>query len=282
MSRSRNKSFFLRLGGSGIFLLGIVCGYCALLPAQTEPERTVPTLTANEHPWAMYLPKSWVRTQTVTTTEHNGRKIRNITETVTTLESVDQNGLTLRSVTTSVVGGRSVETLSARETLDFYSEPVIEGVLIEQRPSTTLTIDKQLIPCEIRSYVLRTAETKQRTTVWYSTQIHPHILRVERIRTTLPTERDPTEKVLSSSTTELLGTDALRFRRSREGHYSYQTITKTGDITTDATMTGSRRITGGLDTETVRELDRNGKVIRTIETRMINYYALTWASQRRN
>ena len=245
-------------------------------------ERSVPVLTAQEHPWARYLPKSWVRTQTVTTTEREGQRVRNITETMTTLEAVDEKGLTLKSVMTVNIGGRSVEKPPETKTMDFYSESVPEGTTIEQRPATTLTVDRQLLPCEVRSYVSYAVDTKQRTTVWYSTQVYPHILRVERIRSTLATDKEPEEKILSSSTMELLETDSLRLRRSRAGNYRYRTITKTGDITTDTMTTGSRLVTGGLGHETVRELDRDGKVIRTTETRMINYYALTWANQRRN
>ena len=288
MVRYHDELFFVCLWMIAASFWGSLGGWCAPLAAQTVQfspllERDVPILTAREHPWARYLPKSWVRTQTTTTSEHDGRKIRNITETLTTLESVGQNGLTLKLVSTVDVGGRGVETPPQKRTLDFYSEPIIEGTKIEQLPSTTLTIDKQLIPCEVRSYhVLLTPETRQRKTVWYSTQLHPHVLRVERILSTVPTERVPDERILSSSTTELLETDSLRLRRGRSGNYRYRTITKTGDITTDTVTSGSRLITGGLDNETIREFDRDGKVIRTTETRMINYYALTWASQRRN
>jgi len=293
MFRQRNSFFFLLLLKGGVVSLwGLVCGCCVLysvkpLSAQAvlfSPvlERNVPVLTAYEHPWARYLPKSWSRTQTVTTTELEDRRVRNITETKTILESVDGESLTLKSISTVDIGGRSVETSHQRKTVDFYSELVVEGTKIDQHPSTTLTIGKQLIPCEVRSYILLSPETKQRTTVWYSTQIYPYVLRVERILTAFPTEKDREEKILSSSTTELLDTDAIYLRRSKQGNYRYRTITKTGDITTDATMTGSRRITGGLDHEIVREMDQNGKVIRTMETRMINYFALDWASQRRN
>ena len=271
-------------------LWGMLCVCCVLhsikpifaQAVQFSPvlERDVPVLTAHGHPWARYLPKSWSRTQTVTTTELEGRRVRNITETKTTLESVDAESLKLRSVSMVGIGGRSVETPPQTITLDFYSEPVVDGTKIEQLPSTTLTVNKQLIPCEVRSYILLTPETKRRTTVWYSTQIYPHVLRVERILTTVSTEKDHEEKILSSSTMELLETDALNLRRSKQGNYRYRTITKTGDITTDATMAGSRRITGGLDHEVVREMDQNGKVIRTVETRMINYYALDWANRR--
>ena len=291
MVRFPNELFVFRLWMIAASFGGCLGCCCALLSAQAVqfspmPERDVPVLTAREHPWARYLPKSWVRTQTITTSEHDGRNIRSITETMTTLDSVDQNGLTLKLVSTVDVGGRGGETPPQKKTLDFYSEPIREGTKIEQLPSTTLTIDKQLIPCEVRSYVLLAPElgpeTKERTTIWYSTQLHPHVLRVERVLTTVPTARAPDERVLSSSTTELRGTDALRLRRSRDGKYTYRTITRTGDITTDTVTSGSRLITGGLEHEIVRELDRNGKVIRTMETRMINYYALTWASQRRN
>ena len=293
MLRRRNK-FFLLLKVGVVSLWGVVCACCVLysvkpVTAQSVPfspvlERGVPVLSAYEHPWARYLPKSWSRTQTVTTTEFEGHRIRNITETKTILESVDGKSLTLKSFSTVDAGGRSVEKPPQTRTLDFYSEPVVEGVKIEQLQPTTLTVSKQLIPCEVRSYVLLTPEdkpeTRQRTTVWYSTHIYPYILRVERIHTTIATEQDQEEKVLSSSTMELRDTDALNIRRSKQGNYSYRTITKTGDITTDATMTGSRRITGGLDREVVREMDQNGKVIRTVETRMINYYALDWANRR--
>ena len=267
--------FTFRLWMTMAFFGGSLWSCCALLSGQTAfspvSERTVPVLAAHEHPWARFPMKSWTRTQVITTTEHSGRLVRTLTETKTILDSVMENSLTLQMTSTVDVGGRRVETPPQKQILDFYSELVIDGTTIEQQPSTMLVVDKQLIPCEVRSYVLLMPETRQRTTVWYSTQLYPHILRVERILRKVATGKNPEEKVLSRSTTELLETDAMRLRRSKRGNYSYRTITKTGDFTTDTVTVGSWHIPGGLRFETVRELDRNGKVIRTTETRMINY-----------
>ncbi len=282
MVRHRHELLFFRPWRVAALCWGIVCGSCLPISAQSVQfspvlERNVPILTAQEHPWARFLPQSWTRTRTITTTEQEGRKVRNIIETKTVLEDVGQSSLTLKATSTIEVNGRSVETPAQRKTVDFFQEPIVDGVKIEQRPSTLLTVERQLIPCEVRSYLLQTGDTRQRTTVWYSTQFYPYVLRVERILKAVPTEKNPEEKILSSSTTEILETAALLLRRSKLGTYSYRTIAKTGDITTITETFGSRHIPGGLLRETVRELNRDGKEIRSIETRMINYYFLTWA-----
>ncbi len=257
-------------------IVGIVCGLClntiaiAQMPSDSRLPpfyHASPQLSAREHPWGRFLPQTWTRTQTTTTTNQNGQQIRSVSETKTTLESVGPDSLTLNIVSSVDMGGRSVPTSQQRVVVDFYQEPLVVGAQIRSLPSTTLMIDKQLIPCGIRTYETTGVDTHWKTTVWFSSQIYPYMLRVEKVQKSNQTEN----LILCQSTMEVTETGATDIRTSKRGTYRLRTVTQNAGITTDSKSSCSRHVPGGTLHETVQEFAANGTLIRSSETRLINY-----------
>jgi hypothetical protein len=228
-------------------------------------------LTANEHPWGRFKPESYCRMQTTITSQYGEQKITSVQELKTTLISVEKNGITLQEEESVTIGDKIVEKTPKTFLYDFFQELVQEGAKISAGTPTKLMIDKQVVPCEVRIYELSTPVGRQTTTIWYTAQLFPYVMRVEKVLRCFPTDKDPSEQVLSQSVTVVQKTSALKSRGSKRGTYNLQTTEKTGNVTKLTESRCSQNLPGGLECSTTREFDAQGKVIRTLETRLTNY-----------
>lgn len=247
-------------------------------PSKNEPvsQSEAPSpLSAPEHPWGRFQPSSWCRTQTITWTQHDGKRVRNVNETKTVLESVERNGLTLKETASVDAGGKWIETAPVMKRFDFFGEPIREGTLVSRGEPEKLIVDSLIVPCEKRIYESTTSTGREKTTIWYSTQIYPYVFRVEKILRAAPGKGGREDAILSRSTTEVLESSAFQIRKSKSGTYKTRKIRKSGNMTTVTETSCSRHVPGGVLRETLRELDGDGKEIRTVETRIINYQYTT-------
>ena len=231
-------------------------------------------LTAQEHPWGRFRPKSWICMQTVIWTVQDNERIASVRETKTTLESIEKDGVTLKKVATLNIGGKRIETAPLVERFDFYREPMENDVVGKNAGSGKLLVNNLVIPCKKRVYEYKGTTEKRITTLWYTTQLYPYVLRVESILTALPSETVPEERILRRSVTEVFESSSFHLRRSKEGAYRYRTRTTDGHMTTVVEATCSRLVPGGIIHETTREFDASGAEIRTTETRLINYFCM--------
>ncbi len=211
--------------------------------------------------------------QTVTWTSQGGQQTGQVKETKMVLLSIDTESVTLEETASVGMGGRWLQSAPQKNRYDFLQEPILEGVEVTVLPPHKLTIGNRIVPCERRMYVRQTPFGKQKTTLWYTTQIYPYVFRVERVLRSIPTEKEPEERILNQSVTEVLDTSAFYLRKSRfSGTYRMQTVLRSGSMTTVTETSCSRYVPGGVYQETTRELDAEGKEIRMSETRLINYH----------
>lgn len=230
------------------------------------------SLTAQEHPWGRFALKTWVCMQTVTWTHQEDQQTMLIRDSKTTLDSVDKDGVTLKTTTTVHAGGRRIETAPTTYRFDFYQQPIREKVRIDGGGEGKLAINNMIVPCKKRIYDWADATEKQKTVVWYSTQLYPYVLRIESVLSRLPTEAEPEEKILRRSVSEVLESSSFHLRWSKDGDYRMRTRKTDGNVTTVVESTCSRYVPGGIVRETVRDFDATGKEIRTVETKLINYH----------
>jgi hypothetical protein len=246
------------------------------LYAQTAPAKieTPPLLTASEHPWGRFLPQSWVCLQKITRTNHEGYRMVDVRETKTTLQSIDPDGVTLQDVLTIGAGGKRTENPPNIRRFDFFQQPIQDEVSIRNASPTKLMIDHLVVPCEVRIYEQTTPSGKRKTTVWYSTQLYPYVLRSENVLRSIPTDKEPEERILDMTITEVLETSAFHLRKSKFGTYRLRTTQKSGNVTTITEASCSRHVPGGILQKTTREFEGKGneiREIRTVTTRLINY-----------
>jgi hypothetical protein len=251
-----------------------ICGQTVSGQTSAQPP-TPPVLTALEHPWGRFAPQSWVCVQKITWTNREGYRTADVRELKTTLQSVDPDGVTLQDVLTTGTGGKQTENAPIIRRFDFFQQPVQEGVQIRNAAPTKLIIDHLVVPCEVRIYEQTTPAGKRKTTIWYSTQLYPYVLRSENVLRSIPTDKEPEERILDMTITEVLESSAFHLRKSKLGTYRLRTTQKSGNVTTITEMSCSRHVPGGVLQKTTREFEKKGNIIReirTAETRLINVY----------
>ncbi len=170
-------------------------------------------LTAREHPWGRFQPKSWIHTQAISRTTVPGQpgstRIVSIRETKTTLESVDLDGVTLKTESTLGVGGKQIKSAPLTERFDFFQQPITSDVVVRNAGTGKLLVNQLVIPCKKRVYEKKNATEKLTTTLWFSTQLYPYVLRAETVLTALPTENEPMEFELRRTIFEVYESSAF-------------------------------------------------------------------------
>ena len=284
-SRNDNLKLKLAIGLSSLarwFVFGTIKGMSSLIIGLccavllTAAEGTAPILlTANEHPWGHFQPKSWNIVQTVIISNLEGRAIQSTHKVKTTLQSIDANGITLQESETFELGGKIVEKKPQTVQFDFFQEPVQENIQIRQGLPVKLMIDKKVVPCAVRVYEQQTAGGLLTTTIWHTPHVYPHVLRVEKILRSSPDNENTGGRILRQSITLVQETSALKNTRisRRNKTYRLQTVEKAGNVTkiTDALCSWDKP--GGLLESTTREFDTQNREIRRSVSQMTNYYS---------
>ena len=231
------------------------------------------TLTANEHPWGNFLPKSWCVVQTVTVSNIDGRAVQSSQTVKTVLEAIDGSGITLQETETIETGGKKLEKMPQTIKYDFFREVVQENVQISQGAPGKFMIAKKAVPCLVRIYKQQTSDGHLTTTVWYSPLVYPYILRVEKIQRSTPDAENPTGKIVRQFVMLVQETNALKPPRisRRNKAYTLRTEEKAGNITKITDARCSWDVPGGLLESTTREFDAQNREIRRSVSRM-NYF----------
>jgi len=233
------------------------------------------SLTANEHPWGRFQPNSWCIVQTVTVSNIEGRSVQSLQTVRTTLQSIDENSITLQEAETLNLGGRIVEKKPQIVQYDFFHEPIQENVQIRQGPSAKLMIDRKVVPCAVRIYEQRTSAGLLTTTIWYTPHVYPYILRVEKIQRGQPVSENAAAPVIRESVMLVMETSALRTLRSnrRNPTYTLQTVERAGNTTRITDARCSWDVPGGLLESTTVEFDAWHREVRRSVSRMTNYFS---------
>ena len=252
-----------------------VLGLCYIVLLSAAGEVAPTLLTANEHPWGSFQPKSWCIVQTTIVSDLDGRVVRSVQTVKTTLKSIDESGVTLEESETLELGGKTVEKKPQMTKFDFFQERIHENTQVRQGTPVKLLIDKKGVPCSVRIYEQQTAGGHLTTTVFYSPLVYPYVLRVETVLRSAAEGENAGGQIIRQSAMFVQETSALRaFRTSRRYRtYSMQTVEKTGNITKITDARCSWDVPGGLLESTTRELDNQNKEIRRSVSRMTNYSA---------
>ncbi|MDR1052662.1 MAG: hypothetical protein LBL39_00650 [Planctomycetaceae bacterium] len=250
-----------------------------IAPSTDKPKLPKPTgglpassLTAMENSWGRFAPSSWRRVQTTVWTTNAGHRISNVSETKTVLDSVDDESVTLLETITAGTTTEKTETKPVKKYFDFYNIALNDNTKIINETPMKLALNGRIVPCERRTYEQITPTVTRKITVWYSTQVYPYVMRIERTIKNVPTATESEAKVLSQSTYEVTDSSALRLLTSKQGTYRTRIIKRSGDVTSVTESYCSLHVPGGQVRESTREFDGQGNEIRFVEIRLLNYY----------
>jgi len=238
-------------------------------------EGGTPTLlTANEHPWGNFLPNSFCVVQTATIDNIGGRVVPSSKTVRMVLKAADRSGITLEETETLEIGGRTIAKQPQIVTYDFFQERIQENVQITQGAPVKLMIGNKGVPCAVRIYEQQTSGGHLTTTIWYTSQVFPYVLRVEKILRSSPSGEDAGGQIIRESVTLVQETSALRSLRGNRRYrtYTLQTVEKAGNITKTTDARCSWDYPGGFLESTTTERDAHDKEIRRSVSRMTNYH----------
>ncbi len=224
-------------------------------------------LSRHHHYWGRFQPGAWNLVQVVTETFEETGAATSITETRTSLEAVDDDGVTLLVKRAVGLKGKPLGNDPRPVKQPFH------GVLASQEATVTnlgtgvVTIQDRRIACEIQQVEVNTPTGKITTKIYYSDSVEPYVLR----RVSVKTAPDG-EKVLSETTVEVvaLGVPCRKISGlSRATHV--KAVYKHGGGTTERVSVVSTAVPGGIVSQTSKELDENDHLVSRATLELVDW-----------
>lgn len=259
-------------------------------PLESTPRKSsqlilVP-LTATEHLWGGFSPGAAIQTRTVTKTRQENKNkdsdddfVRSVSENRVILDAVDEHGVTLKVFSVVGLSARRYKAPPVTQRLDFFQyADENEKLTHEELPAVSIDVAGTQVECQVRHYRRKSPKWRQETAVYYTNTLYPYVMRTETTRWNMPTETAPRETILSQTVTRVLQTAAIEVRSKHFGTFTIETVKNQGDTKTVGILRCLLNVPGGVISESIREIDASGKVVREVETVLKGYTGLRASS----
>lgn len=228
-------------------------------------------LTRDLHPWGRFYryQGAWKRYRVTTETlDENGAVLStNISETKTTLETVDADGVLLRVEAVVEIAGKRLLTQPRHVRQSFHGDAVNGKPVIKSVGMSQVVIEGQTIPCHVEEAEFATAQGKTVTRTYYSTTVPPFLLR----RESTTTDRDG-KTILEQSTLNVISLDRpckVLPQLKRAAWVEAVSTTPNGSTITRAFT--SPEVPGGVVCHTAEEHDKTGRLVRRSNLVVVDY-----------
>jgi hypothetical protein len=221
------------------------------------------------HPWGRFGRGAWrvARVATETLDERGQVTDTTLTETRTTLEDVDDEGVTLKINVTLEVAGKKIETEPQIVRQGFNGEPSAPNSQVRTVGSERLIIDGRPYPCQVQQVETTAGGKKTVTKTYYCDEAAPYVLRTES--TMLDGEG---QARLAQTVTEVIAIDLpfpILSRLRRTAHF--KAVQETPRGRTISLVVQSVEVPGGVVFQTTKELDANDRPIRRSTMQLVGY-----------
>jgi len=254
----------------GVTLLGHALLGQALIAAD------VLSFPPEHHPWGRFPVGSskLVRTTTEALDEKGQVVSVTTTDTRTTLTAADGSGYTLQTDATVDVASRRISAAPQTTRHGYYGELPGQALGARRTSDASLTIDGRAIPCEVRQVVVTGESGKVVTTLYYSNQYPPFVLRRET------SVEGSAEEKRDSSLVEVVALDLPQRVRGELKQASYikttQKLPQSSKVTLEVHCDD---VPGGVVTHWASETDASGRVLRRSTLELVEYHIPTSTSQ---
>ena len=235
----------------------------------------------DHHPWGHFPVGSWKKVRTTAELLDDKEQVVNITTTDTTtrLVAVDATGYTLRTDATVDVASRRIVAAPQTTRYGFYGETPGQAFSVKRSADASLTIDGLLIPCEVRQVVMSSDNNKLISTVHYSSQFPPFVLRREMSVEGAAEERTVSVEVKASAegkhSTTLVEVVALDLPHRIRGELRQASHVKTTQRLPQSTKitleVHSDEVPGGVVAHWASETNTTGRVLRRSTLELTEY-----------
>jgi hypothetical protein len=223
---------------------------------------------ADHHPWGHFPVNSWkrVRTTTESLNEKGDVSSVTITETKTTLVGKDDTTYTLVADATINVASRTLTAPQQTARHGYYGEKPGQLLGVKSAGASSMTIDGRAIPCEVRQVTFGGESGNLVSTIYYSNQFPPFVLR----RETGP--EGAADDAKSTTLVEVVALDLPQRVRGELKHASY--VKTTQKLPQGARVTLEVHcddVPGGVVAHWASETDAAGRVVRRSTLELVDY-----------
>jgi hypothetical protein len=240
-----------------------------ILIATTEMCAAQAGVPRRHHPWGRFGKGAWRVSRVATETLDDRGLVTDttLTETRTTLESVDDTGITLKISVTLEVAGKRIETEPQIVQQGFNGELLTANSQLRTVGSERLIVDGQPYPCQVQQLETVTNGKRSVTKTYYCDEVAPYVLRTES--TMLDGEEDAR---LAQTVTEVITLDLpykILSRVRRTAHF--KAVQETPKGKTISMVVQSLEVPGGVVFQSTKELDANDRPIRRSTMELVGY-----------
>jgi hypothetical protein len=246
--------------------LAILLGVAVLHAPAFAEENGIP---AKLHPWGQFQPGTWklVRVVTESLNEQGQLVSTSITDTKTTLLSVENDGVTLEVETCVEVAGKHFQSEPQRIRQGFHGEAAGPIPKLKDAVDGELLIEDRRMPCKIQELAVDDSNGKTVATLHYSTTVFPYVLKRASIVT------DPDGTTIGETSTEVIALDMpARVRGEIRAVAHVKTVHKTAKTTVTTLAVVAPEVPGGVVSQSSKEVAKNGQPVcrSTLELRDYN------------
>jgi hypothetical protein len=223
---------------------------------------------ATHHPWGRFPVGSWKLVRTTLESLDDKGHVTSVTttETRSTLTSKDDSSYTLQTTANVDVASRRITGTPQTVKYGYYGEAAGQTLGIKRVGETSLTIDGRSIPCEVRQLVISGESGKQISSLFYTDQLPPFVLRRET------SVEGAAEEQQNSSLVEVVALDLPQRIRGELKSASYikttQKLPRGSKVTLEVHCDD---VPGSVTTHWASELDAAGRAVRRSTLELLDY-----------
>jgi hypothetical protein len=223
------------------------------------------------HPWGRFHDHNgaWKRCRVTTETlDENGSIVNtSVTETKTTLEGVDAEGVTLRVEAITEIAGKRLPSEPKRVRQCFRGDSAGGKAVVKSTGTGQVTIEGRTLPCRIEETELLSPGTKTVTRIYYSRLIAPYILKRES-----KTTDAEGKTTLEENTLKVISLDRACKILPRVKRAAWIEAASTGAKGSTVTRAfTSIEVPGGVIWHSAEELDPKGRLVRRSSMILVDY-----------
>ncbi len=258
------------------------CVLCAAVVAVAATNaaalRAADTLAfpAEHHPWGHFPVGSYKVVRTTSEALDDKGQVVSVTttDTRTTLIAADASSYSLQTDATVDVASRRITAAPQVARHGYYGESAGQPVGAIRSTDSSLTIDGRTIPCEVRQVVVTGDSGKVVTTLYYSDQFSPFVLRRET------SVEVSAEEKRNSSLVEVVALDLPQRVHGELKQASYVKTTQKLPQSSKVTLeVHCDEVPGGVVAHWASETDSSGRVLRRSTLELVEYHVASPTGQ---
>jgi hypothetical protein len=228
-------------------------------------------ISAKLHPWGRFEPGAWKTVRVVTETLNAQGQVVSTseTDTKTTLVDIDSDGVTLEVEACVEVAGKRFQAEPQTIKQGFHGETTGTSAKIKDAVDGEFVVEERKIPCKIQELTVDGPSEKMTITLHYSTSVSPYVLKRVAVAA------DPDGKGNASETVaDVIALDMpVRVQGETRGAAYVRTVHKGPKATVTTLTVVLADVPGGMVSQSSKEVDKNGLVVRRSTLELIDYNA---------